>query len=523
MGLNRTLIREDKIDLISAASEALGSLRKSKRGVCAGLFLLDTVLLCLATLRHTFWRDETQAWLIARDSSSLAVLIRNLHYETHPPLWHLLLYGITRFSWNPEWMKLPNLICALAAAGLVLFCRRLSVTTRVGIAFSYLFLFEYGVIDRNYMLGVMLLVGAALLATGNGRRRFWAVPILLSLAAMSSLPALILAVGIWCVYAGRELGEARRNDQTRLGGMLRAELLLGTLLVGVCALVSALQIRPPVDTGLFLMMARRATGPIAIFLRSGKFLTSAYLPVPVFAHQFWDSNILYPPSHRQDVVFDLLGWVLLAGFAVYLRRPLARYFFLIGSGTLLLQLSITRSVGIRHIGWLFVCLVLALLMEFADGTMRETERPRWQRWMLSVVLVCQVYGGLFAVAVSLRYPFSSSRQLVAYLRSHDLDSVPLVFEPDDVGTPLLAYLQLPGAYDLEQHRMASFILYNRDEFLNQHVPSRAELDEVSGGRGAAVLIMGTPLTQEQEEGLKVHLLVAYDNAINPYDLYYVYR
>lgn len=485
--------------------------------------MLDAALLCAATLRHTFWRDETQAWLIARDSPTFAALIRNLRYEPHPPLWHLLLYCITRLSWNPEWMKLPNLICAVVAAGLVLYCRRLSVMTRVGIAFSYLFLFEYGVIDRNYMLGVVLLVAATLLATGNDRRKNWAVPVLLSLAALSSLPALILAAGIWCVYLGRELGEARSSRQRISGGKARAELLLGTLLVGVSSLAAMLMIRPPADTGLFLSAAGRAIGPGAVFLRCGRFLTSAYLPVPALAHQFWDSNIFFPPSHRLDAAFDLLGWVLLAGFAVYLRRPLARWFYLVGSAVLLLQLKIAGSAGVRHLGWLFICLVLALLIEYADRSMRETAKPRWQKWMLTTVLGCQVYGGLFAVAVSLRYPFSQSREVVAYLRSHNLDSAPLMIEPDYVGSSLLAYMQRPGAYDLEQHRMASFITFNRDEFVNQHIPSRAELDAIPVGSGAAVLILGTPLTQEQEDGLKVHLLAAYDNAINPYDVYYVYR
>ena len=491
--------------------------------VCTGLFLLDALLLCLATLRHTFWRDETQAWLIARDSSSLSDLIRNLHYESHPPLWHLLLYAITRLSWNPEWMKLPNLICAVAAAGMVLYCQRLSRMTRIGIAFSYLFLFEYGVIDRNYMLGVVLLVGATLLATGRGRRKAWAVPILLSLAALSSLPALILACGVLVAYLGREMDKLRREGQPALRLIERTDLIVGTLVVGASALVAVLAIRPPADTGLMLSMTHRATGPLAIFLRCGKSLTSAYMPVPVVAHQFWDSNIFYPLSHRMDMVFDLLGWALLAGFAVYLRRPLARYFFLVGSGILLLQLKIAGSVGVRHLGWLFICLVLALLMEYAYGTMRETERPGWQRRMLSAVLVCQVYSGLFAVAVSLRYPFSSSQEVAGFLRSHKLDAVPLVFEPDYVGTSVLAYLQRPVAYNLEQHSLASFVLFNRDEYLNQHIPSRAELDEVSAGRGAPVLITGTRLTPEQEDGLRVHLLASYDNAINPYDVYYVYR
>jgi len=492
--------------------------------LCSGLFLLDAVLLCLATVRHAFWRDEAQAWLIARDSPSLAALVHNLRYEPHPPLWHLLLYPIAKFSWNPEWMKLPNLLFAIVAAGLVLFCPRLSRMTRIGIAFSYFFLFEYGVLARNYMLGVLLLVAATLLATASGRSKSWAVPILLSLAAMSSLPALILAVGVLVVYLGRELAQPSRHPQPASRLVPRVDLLLGTLLVAVSAMTSALLIRPPADTGLFLSMTRHATGTEALLMRCGKFLTSAYIPIPVWAHQFWDSNIFYPLSHRLDIVFDLLGWSLLAGFAVYLRSPLARVFFLLGTAILLLQLNIAGSVGIRHLGWLFVCLVLALLMEHdADRDMDGSERPRWQRWMLSAVLLSQVYAGLFAVAVSLRYPFSSSRQVVAFLHHQNLDSAPLIFEPDYVGSSVLAYLQRPVAYDLERHRLASFVLYNRDEFLNQHVPGRAELNELFAGSSAPVLIMGKPLTREQEDGLHVHLIAAFDNAINPYDLYYIYH
>ena len=54
------------------------------------------------------------------------------------------------------------------------------------------------------------------------------------------------------------------------------------------------------------------------------------------------------------------------------------------------------------------------------------------------------------------------------------------------------------------------------------LPSRAELDAIYGGKGATVLITGTRLTAAQEVGMRVHLLAAYDDAINPYDVYYVY-
>jgi hypothetical protein len=494
--------------------------------VCCGLFLLDAVLLCLAAVRHTFWRDESQAWLIARDSPSLAALFHNLHYETHPPLWHLLLYAITRFSWNPEWMKLPNLFFAIVAAGLVLFCQRLSLTTRTGIVFSYYFLFEYGVIDRNYMLGVVLLVAATLLATGGGRAKSWAVPVMLSLAIMSSLPALILALGVWGVYLAHEAVGQGSNGQPAYRRHLRSDLLLGSTLVTICALGSALFIRPATGTGAYIGNAPYPTGTIGMLANSGKYVVKAFMPIPRLSRQFWESSYYDILPHHLGVLVDLLGWSLLLGLGMYFRQLSTRLFFLICSGILLLQCVLSDHASMRHVGWLFLCLALALLMEYADQGAHdagEDSRPPWHSWMLRSILVCQIVGGIFALAVSLRCPFSSSRQVAEFLRSRNLDSAPLVFEPDYVGSSVLAYLQRPTAYDLEQHRLASFVVFNREERLNMHVPNRADLDEAYGGKGAPVLILGKRLTLEQEDGLKVHLLAAYDNAINPFDAYYIYR
>ena len=55
---------------------------------------------------HEMWRDELQAWLLARDSISITELFQNLKYEGHPGLWHLLLYPLTRISKIHESMQL---------------------------------------------------------------------------------------------------------------------------------------------------------------------------------------------------------------------------------------------------------------------------------------------------------------------------------------------------------------------------------------------------------------------------------
>ena len=42
--------------------------------------------------KHEMWRDELQAWLLARDSSNLISLSQNLKAEGHPGLCHYILF-----------------------------------------------------------------------------------------------------------------------------------------------------------------------------------------------------------------------------------------------------------------------------------------------------------------------------------------------------------------------------------------------------------------------------------------------
>ncbi len=55
----------------------------SRRWLLLVFFSLGATLI----LTHALWQDEWQAWLLARDSRSLAELFHNLRYEGHPALW----------------------------------------------------------------------------------------------------------------------------------------------------------------------------------------------------------------------------------------------------------------------------------------------------------------------------------------------------------------------------------------------------------------------------------------------------
>src|SRR5437764_13645509 len=72
-------------------------------------------VVCLARiLHHAMWRDELQAWSIARASANISELFRNFRYEGHPAGWFLILYAVTRLTTNPVAMQVLHACAATA-------------------------------------------------------------------------------------------------------------------------------------------------------------------------------------------------------------------------------------------------------------------------------------------------------------------------------------------------------------------------------------------------------------------------
>src|SRR5207249_1186745 len=75
--------------------------------ILTGLFLLSAALVAS---RHELWRDEMQAWLIARDSPTVLDILRQARYEGAPPLWHLALRVLSHLCRRPETMQVFNVL-----------------------------------------------------------------------------------------------------------------------------------------------------------------------------------------------------------------------------------------------------------------------------------------------------------------------------------------------------------------------------------------------------------------------------
>jgi hypothetical protein len=446
-----------------------------------GLAVAWAVVLALLLSRHEMWRDELQAWLLARDSGSLAALWHNTRYEGHPILWHLLLFPLAHVFASPIAMQVLNWAVASAAAILVLARAPFSVAVRAALVFGYLPLYEYGVISRNYaltMLGVF--VACSLLVR---RSSPWGAVAGASLAANASAMGVLLAPA-FAVMLWLRKGARRQR-------------VLTVAVLGLAVALGSLQCWPAPDYEHARAWCFSFQWPRIMFLARG--YATALLPVPRFTLHFWDSSPLFLWPLRPGVRGFLsaaasLAVVALAvaGIAWAVRRSRRLTLaWLVGAGSLLVFAYVKFPGAMRHHGFLWVLLVAVLWLAVGNGVLPA----RRASWILAPMLVAGLVGSVTAAWWDARAPFSGARCAASAIAANHLTSLPLVGGNDWASEGVAAYL--PGArlYYPATRQEGSFILWNlariRQQGLSQH---EIVAEALARDRGAGVaLLLNQPL------------------------------
>jgi hypothetical protein len=414
------------------------------RWIALGAFVALGLALALS---HEPWRDEIEAWLIARNSSSIGALIHNSRGEGHPLLWYLFLWAASRASRAIVVMQLLHLAIAAAAAACVLWRAPFRRWQRAALIFGYFPLYEYSAIARNYALGMLLLFLFCILAVRSPRPYIRLVVIVI---LMGSTSVYGLVVGA-AVAAGVVIDEyvGWRWHHGRIEWRRAATAL--AVAVGGLALVVAQYIpalSSPGATGFtHVVREDRVRGAIAPF--------AGLLPIPNVETRFWGTNIL-------DGLVDgtarvLIGLVLLALLAWCLRdRPAALGTWLLGTGVLVV-LSLQGYQGyLRHAGHFFllfvaICWMRASFARWPDGkrasagsvTARAAPRVT-ASGVLSVLLVVQLAAAVVPVATDLTHEFSGSEAMADLLTRKGYGHAELVLWPEYEGIAVVGRLDRAG-------------------------------------------------------------------------------
>jgi hypothetical protein len=169
---------------------------------CKSPVLLVYLLFVALNLRdHELWRDEIQAWLIAKVSANPFEVITNVRYEGRPPLWHEILWVLTRISNSPESLKLLNFLLIFATAITLYRVKNLSTLLFSGLLFGFYYSYGYSVVSRDYTFILFLIT---ILVYCESEKRNKSSKITAILLAFTNFFGLTFAIGYFVLIAYRE-------------------------------------------------------------------------------------------------------------------------------------------------------------------------------------------------------------------------------------------------------------------------------------------------------------------------------
>ncbi|HXT47982.1 MAG TPA: hypothetical protein VN717_05035, partial [Gemmatimonadaceae bacterium] len=227
-------------------TESLTATAKTERRFALILLAAFLLVTLPVTLHHEMWRDEIQAWLLARDAVSLRELFHLLHYEGHPSLWYLLLRPVARVVRDPRWIQPIALL--LSCCTVYLFARfaPFSRLIRVLFAFGYFVVYGWTIVARSYGLGLTLAVLLCVLLA-RPKPRYGIAATVMALLANTSVYGSMIVVACGIGLAADALfansGAARRERIRRVA--------LPVLVGAAAVLLAAAQVRPASDNPFF--------------------------------------------------------------------------------------------------------------------------------------------------------------------------------------------------------------------------------------------------------------------------------
>jgi len=408
---------------------------------------------------HENWMDETQAWLIVRDSHNLAALVHNLRYEGHPLLWYLLLYLPSHMNGSIYWMKFINAIIVFFICHLFVSHSPFNRIIKILFCVSFYPFYEYGIISRSYLLGFLCLFIIAKFSSAKKRNLLLISIVFIFLCQTDLLAILASSVIIFYVFANEVMGALRSKIEKNYLLMASAVFFLVLGLVLFLAVVI-----PPFDSFPAVSGGSGLSAQLLHNINNSFLPLSRYVITRLEENQFTAILLLSAIYYfslslirNRDGVYRLIqkgggsvhsGWMLLP--STFLFFSLLSYFFNLETGLSILLLTasaytlrrnfialVSYFLGIalieaffallysaqdQHMGFIFVTYILILWITGEKGKYRKFGRINFYETygFLFCVLLVQVFASLYMLFADARYNYSNTREVANYITSNNL-------------------------------------------------------------------------------------------------------
>jgi len=361
------------------------------------VFFLYVIVAGFAIAHHELWGDEIHSWNIVKASGSISDLINNTRYEGHPPVWYLILWSISKFTHNLVYVQVAQLLIASSVVFMVLFYSPFPFITRILIPFGYYFLFEYGILSRNYAIGVLAAFCICYILQKDFRYKLLLYYVLLFFMSNTHLVALLLAGSLHFYFL------LLNFEQKKNASKLFPHILLGTLVF----LPARYFIFPPPDSGLTvgILISKFDNQHLGIIAKTP---LRTFIPVPAWwEYNFWNTQFLLNLQGKNNIL-RLLTLFLSAGLlgVVWLVLKDSKKSLTLFVVNLLLTFIVAVIFPLttqRYIGFIYIGFIAAYWLRCY-----EIPVNRKNTWLANILLGIQVIAGVFIISKDIRLPFSNA-------------------------------------------------------------------------------------------------------------------
>lgn len=115
------------------------------------LLIYAIITFIVTVIFHEKWRDEAQAWLIARDLNFWGI-IKQMSYEGHPPLWYFIIAPFAKIGLPYQTQGIVSWLIMVFTAWLILKKSPFKKYMQIFIILTAPFIYLYPAISRSYCL-----------------------------------------------------------------------------------------------------------------------------------------------------------------------------------------------------------------------------------------------------------------------------------------------------------------------------------------------------------------------------------
>ncbi len=448
------------------------------------------LILIINIWHHELWSDELHAWGVTVASPSLIELFRNLHYEGHPGLWHILLWGTSIFTSDPIALKVTHGLIAVALVLLISTVAPFGRIEKVLLLLNYFVVYEFTVLARNYGIAMVLALLYAYVRCGEQERPIL-VGVILGLMGNTNIYAFMLSGLLALEYLYNGMIRTRSFREIR-----PLNLVSGGCIFAALMLLALATVYPPAD-----ITRHGQSGDGAKMFHFGlqllRAIVSPFFPIDFsFPTTFALPGNGYEGGLRLKVAVLLLVLVLICLWNVF--RPVARFFLLVAITALAAGIfsALVYPGAIRHFGVVFIAFV-TLLWIIRE---RAPETSSANRVSVSIAVLCLLFtgaiGGCLTLAGQWTRPFAINGAAARWLYAHEPPNFALVGFPD-MRLEAIAIVMHRPFYALECACEDTYVkfLRRRDDFTDAMIPERLEAAVLAYQPRPVVLIAGDPLPE----------------------------